>query len=216
MSGTSIARVVHTFFSVASPSALSSTCTRSCLDVKMTRYGLACVKTRIHPRIWAHWVAIRYQMPKATVGSRAKAPVPQCGCSDKCAGCGTFKTNFGTDIGDGQQSKEHFTYVPHTKRPMVPVHWIGKVAGFSTRQLVVQEALVFESKSTASVEFNGTRMRTGPVTSPRYDGSRSNWERPLCSSGCTSRCIQSLRSNTVTVISKTAHVRAPPKETRRA
>jgi hypothetical protein len=35
---------------------------------------------------------------------------------------------------------------------MVPVHWIGNVAGFSTRQLVVQEALGFESKSIVSVE----------------------------------------------------------------
>ncbi len=52
-------------------------------------------------------------------------------------------------------------YVPRAECPMIPVHWVGKIAGFSTCQFVVQETLGFESKS---IVLGGAQLSTLNLT----------------------------------------------------
>ena len=55
----------------------------------------------------------------------------------------------------GKSNKRNFRhYLPRAKRPMVPVGWVNKLARFSTRQWVSQEALRFERKSVVEKAAN--------------------------------------------------------------
>ena len=43
--------------------------------------------------------------------------------------------------------EKHVSYVPSTKRPVIPVYWVGQLARFGARQRVAQEAFRVESES---------------------------------------------------------------------
>jgi hypothetical protein len=127
------------FISVTSSSASSSACTLSCLGVRVMRYGSG---LRDDSPLY----------PSRDMGSSGSDRISNAQSNREMARHSSLsatwmagqmrrlrrirtKSQWGK-TGDGWQNAGNTLYAPRAERPMVPVHCVGEVARFRTRQCV--------------------------------------------------------------------------------
>lgn len=168
------------FIRVTSCSASSSVATLSCLGMRVMRYGFG---LRDDSPLY----------PSRDMGSSGNGRISNAQSNREMARHSSLSTTWiagqmrrlrriRTKKKISEENPGNTLYAPCAERPMVPVHWVGEVARFSTSQCIAYVALRFESESVAEDAYSsasernqrGRCMHTDPDTSLHYDVFHSN------------------------------------------